>query len=53
VTDYVFPDENELDIKERTREIFNVEIEDYNSQVFFAEQLPRNLLNFKSGFSKS
>lgn len=44
ICDYVFPDETTLDISERTKQLFNYEIADIESEIIFVEKLPRNLI---------
>ena len=41
ICDYVFPDENDSDICDRIKELFNLEITDPQAQIVFAEDLPR------------
>ena len=41
ICDYVFPDENDSDICDRIKELFNLEITDPQTQIVFAEDLPR------------
>lgn len=43
VCDYVFPDENDSDICERIKELFNYDVTDPQNQLVFVEDLPRNL----------
>ncbi len=42
IADYVFPDENENDIKDRIKELYNVDIVDSSKQIIYVEDLPRN-----------
>jgi hypothetical protein len=44
ISDYVFPDENEHDIKDRISELFNYELVDPSKQIYYAEELPRNFV---------
>ena len=41
ICDYVFPDENDSDICDRVKELFNFEITDPENQIVFVEDLPR------------
>ncbi len=45
ISDYVFPDENENDIKDRTRELYGVDILDSGKQIIYVEDLPRKSYN--------
>ena len=39
----MFPDENELDIRERIREIYNIDLTDSSKQIVYVEDLPRKI----------
>lgn len=41
ISDYVFPDENEIDITERIKQLFNFEIKNPSSQIVQVENFPR------------
>ena len=46
ISDYVFPDETDLDISERIKELFSVELVDSSKQIIFVEDLTRNYILF-------
>lgn len=39
ISDYVFPDETNLDISERIKQLFDYDLDE--SQIFYVENLPR------------
>ncbi len=39
----MFPDENDSDISERIKDLFDFEIKDTSNQIFYAEDLPRKI----------
>jgi hypothetical protein len=41
ISDYVFPDETDLDISDRIKELFSCELVDSSKQIIFVEDLPR------------
>lgn len=41
LTDYAFPEETELDVKERIRDIFSLDLQD---NIVYAEDLPRKTI---------
>ena len=48
ISDYVFPDETEVDIKDRIRELYNFDITDSNKQIFYVEDLPPEIKSNQS-----
>lgn len=40
ISDYVFPDETDIDISERVKELLNVDLTDTRNQIVYAEDLP-------------
>lgn len=41
ISDYVFPDETDMDIGERIKQLFDYDITDPDREIIYVEELPR------------